>query len=132
MKETTSFLVVLVIVLSACPKDGIWDETKEGEERVIPCLGETIGPLIRRCRVISAIESKWDDPDDQYCLPQYASKGMSNLDFMLSIPYSKPVVILKNPSGVVAALASILQVTFDQISVHRIAQYDQQVGLHDS
>ena len=122
-----SSVVLLEIVLSVCPKEGPWEVTEGGEERVLQCTGDTVGPLVRRCRAVSVTQSQWDDPDYQYCLPKYSPEGMGYIDFIVSIPYSKTVMILKNPSGIVAAFSSVCKVMSDQISIHRIAYFDKHV-----
>ena len=119
--------MLLEIAFSVCPKDGPWEVTEDGEECVLQCTGDTVGPLVRRCRAISVIQSQWDDPDYQYCLPKYSPEGMSYIDFIVSIPYSKTVMISKNPSGIVAALSSVCDISSDQISIHRIALYGNYV-----
>lgn len=117
------------MVISVCPKDGLWEETADGKERILPCQGDTVGQMTRRCRIISTNVSSWDDPDYQYCLPKYPPSGMGYLDFAYSIPHSKTLVISNNPQGIVKAVSSVYGVHPDHVSVYRIARHDVHVGI---
>ena len=117
------------MAVSDCPKDGIWEETANGKERMLPCGGETMGQMTRRCRITGTNTSLWDDPDMQYCLPKYPPSGIGYVDYSYVIPHSKTVVISKNPQGIVKAVCCIYNLPSDAVSVYRIARHSVQVGI---
>lgn len=113
---------ILPLSRSACAADGIWKITPSGEVCVLPCQGNTVGIMTRRCRCVSSTSGEWDDPDLQYCLSAVAPKGKAYIDFVISISYSKTAVISNKPSGIVAAYSYMYGLNGDEVSLYRIAR----------
>ena len=113
---------------SDCPADGIWKATPSGEVCVVPCQGDSVGMMTRRCRCVSQTSEEWDQPDLQFCLSKSPPKGMAYIDFIISIPYSKTTVISNKPYGIIEAYNYLYSLNGDAVSVYRIAREHSHVS----
>lgn len=122
-------VVVAVAFAATCPEDGLWPVSEGGIDIVVNCPQGTYGRMSRYCMMTKNGTAEWQEAKMESCLPLTPEPGMAFIDMIYNVSQSRARFIEYRPSGFADAIAYVYRVNKTAVSVHRIAEEVDMVGL---